>query len=395
MAPAIVQAAGTLSLSQTSVYLSSGQNTTVTTNNTTGSRLNVTSISNAFVAYANVSENTIYVYGLASGFSQITVCTYDNFCNTINVNVDGGNGGNDPVTFGRNNFSMNVSESTTVKLSGGNGSQYVSGTSTNHILEASVYDSTLYLFARSQGSAVVTVCSGSAPCGNLYVTVSNTSNPRFNTNDMPQPTLYQYYSYQLSVSGGTSPYIFSVVSGSLPAGLYLYSGGLVAGTPTSDQGQNVTFRVTDNNGRVANSQSIYIDPAGTVSGALVYANGSLVNDGGTIYITYKNTKSGFANMAALTGLGYKTSSVFSGSTASLSNTNYVVISSAVPHPWGSWVKNGSTIYFVHESGLIPIASYDVFLNNGGADSKVVQMNAQDIGKPVLSIMTMNDSRVRP
>ena len=42
-----------------------------------------------------------------------------------------------------------------------------------------------------------------------------------------------YYSQQLKVSGGTSPYTFSIVSGSLPPGLQLDSFGKITGKPTT------------------------------------------------------------------------------------------------------------------------------------------------------------------
>ncbi len=64
------------------------------------------------------------------------------------------------------------------------------------------------------------------------------------------------------------------------------------------------------------------------------------------------------------------------------------------HKVGSWVKVGKAIYFVHTDGLIPIATFDVFLNNGGKVSKVVTANRDDKSKPLLDIMVMNDPRVR-
>ena len=50
------------------------------------------------------------------------------------------------------------------------------------------------------------------------------------------------YSSQLTASGGTAPYSFSVVAGSLPAGLTLSSGGLISGTATA-AAANANFTV--------------------------------------------------------------------------------------------------------------------------------------------------------
>jgi hypothetical protein len=53
------------------------------------------------------------------------------------------------------------------------------------------------------------------------------------------------YSQQLTASGGTGTYVFSVASGTLPAGLTLTAGGLLSGTPTTQGSSPVTIRATD------------------------------------------------------------------------------------------------------------------------------------------------------
>jgi hypothetical protein len=52
------------------------------------------------------------------------------------------------------------------------------------------------------------------------------------------------------------------------------------------------------------------------------------------------------------------------------------------------------VYFVHELGLIPVPTYEVFLSNGGADSLVVAANPYDFQLLMLSEMVMNDTRLR-
>jgi|SRR5579872_3659679 len=54
------------------------------------------------------------------------------------------------------------------------------------------------------------------------------------------------YSETISSSGGSSPYTFSVYTGSLPPGLSLNSStGVISGTPTSAATYNFTIKVVD------------------------------------------------------------------------------------------------------------------------------------------------------
>lgn len=53
------------------------------------------------------------------------------------------------------------------------------------------------------------------------------------------------YSQTLTASGGTTPYSFAIVSGSLPAGMTLQPDGELAGTPTAAGTFNITVRATD------------------------------------------------------------------------------------------------------------------------------------------------------
>jgi hypothetical protein len=65
---------------------------------------------------------------------------------------------------------------------------------------------------------------------------------------LPNGTVGVAYTQTLTASGGTPPYTFSVVSGTLPAGLTLTVGGVLSGTPTTPGTSTVTIRATDANG---------------------------------------------------------------------------------------------------------------------------------------------------
>ncbi|MEQ1748675.1 MAG: putative Ig domain-containing protein, partial [Prosthecobacter sp.] len=62
-------------------------------------------------------------------------------------------------------------------------------------------------------------------------------------------TVGSSYSQSLTVSGGASPYVYSLATGALPAGLSLNgSTGVISGTPTSNAGASFTLNATDANG---------------------------------------------------------------------------------------------------------------------------------------------------
>ncbi len=71
------------------------------------------------------------------------------------------------------------------------------------------------------------------------------------TSSLPQGAMGVAYSQTLSASAGTSPYIWALASGSLPAGLSLSSSGVLGGTPTVAGTFSFTARVSDHAGQSA------------------------------------------------------------------------------------------------------------------------------------------------
>lgn len=132
---------------------------------------------------------------------------------------------------------------------------------------------------------------------------------------------------------------------------------------------------------------------GTVLSDTTYNSGTLVLDRGTVYLIYRDQKIGFSSQYVFQNLGFQWSSVIYGDTSSIPLV-YIVTNSTYSHPWGSWVKDGDTIYFVHENGLIPVSSYSIFLDNGGLSQLVVPANWYDLQLHKLSKMVKNDSRLK-
>src|SRR5215469_3797274 len=82
--------------------------------------------------------------------------------------------------------------------------------------------------------------------GSQSYTVRINAAPTISTPSLPDGTVSGAYSQTIQVSNGTSPYTFSLVSGTLPAGLGLSaSSGAISGAPTSAGSSSFTIGVSD------------------------------------------------------------------------------------------------------------------------------------------------------
>jgi Putative Ig domain len=85
-----------------------------------------------------------------------------------------------------------------------------------------------------------------------------TSAPSVTTTTLSAGTIGTAYSQTLSATGGTTPYKWTISSGTLPAGLSLSTTGTISGTPSATCAATpVTFKVTDSNSAIA-TQSLAI-----------------------------------------------------------------------------------------------------------------------------------------
>ena len=386
----------TLSFSQNNVNLYLGQSMSISIYSTTGSSsYYISNNSNSGFVTAGISGSTLTVYGQNNGSSTITVCQYStNACGNIFVNV-GGSSGYGNIWFSQSSPTLTLGQNMYVTIYPGNTTYYISNNSNSNVVTASISGNTLNLYAQNSGTATLSICQTgySGNCASLYVSTTGNSGGSlyFTTTSLPQPTVNQYYNQQLQASGGSTPYTFMIISGSLPNGLSLSSSGQILGTPTSNASQTFTVRVTDNYSRTT-TQSFTLTPGG-VMGASTYASGTLINENGTVYMVYKNTKEGFASAAVFLGLGFNFGQVISVNYSGLTDSGYIIRNASAQHPWGTWIKSGQTVYFVHETGLIPVGDYGTFLNNGGQDNLVVPANTWDFRLPMLSLMTYNDPRL--
>ena len=88
------------------------------------------------------------------------------------------------------------------------------------------------------------------------------------TASVPSALAGSAYSTSLAANGGSSPYTWSVLSGSLPTGLSLSSSGVISGTPSANGTSTLTVQVSDATSQTANkSLSITVAPGLSVTTA--------------------------------------------------------------------------------------------------------------------------------
>ena len=396
-----------VTFSQSSVNLNLSQSTTVIVSGGTGAYI-LSGNTNPNVASVTLNGSSLYITALNNGSTNLTVCQSGNStaCGTIYLTVGSGTTTNSLVTFSNNNpvFASGQSQNITIYSSNGfNGSYVLSGNSNPSVTSVTVNGTMLTIIGSSAGSSTITVCqSGSSICGTLPVTITGTGTTSnsltFTTTTISAATLGQSYSYQLQTTGGNGNYTYSITSGSLPPGLSLSTNGYIQGTPTIAGTYTFTLQVTDTSGLTGTANVNFTvnntapTPTPTVASSGYYS-GELINENGTISIVYKNTKTGFANASAFTGLGFSFSNVVTVANSGLSTSGQIVTTASAAHPWGSWVLSGSTVYFVHQSGLIPVPNWNTFLNNGGQGNFIVPANSYDLALPHLAIMTAGDARM--
>jgi Bacterial Ig domain/Putative Ig domain/Immunoglobulin domain/Immunoglobulin I-set domain len=209
----------------------------------------------------------------------------------------------------------------------------------------------------AQFTVVVSNASGSATSNAATLAVNASSSTlQITTSQIPGATLSGAYIATLAASGGTTPYSWSLSSGSLPTGLSLSSSGSLSGTPAVLGSFPFTVQVNDAAGHTASSNfSInVVNPVPSVSISSP-ANGATVS--GTVYVsgTASDTVSISSVQLSVDNGAYSnasgtTSWSYSLNTASLSNGSHTLTAkttdlaglAASSSPVSVTVSNGST-----------------------------------------------------
>jgi hypothetical protein len=112
--------------------------------------------------------------------------------------------------------------------------------------------------AAGQFAFSIRVSDGSGRSATASFAVTTVNALRVLTTTLPEVKAGSAYGATLQATGGTSPYLWTVVEGRLPTGLTLSSGGVVTGTPSGGSPTTVVVAATDASGRVVHSGELAI-----------------------------------------------------------------------------------------------------------------------------------------
>lgn len=183
----------TFSLSSSVANVVAGESQTITM--TGVGPFSVASNSNPSILSASINGNNLVLNGISLGTATLSVCESNNQCSNVSVSVNGLNSvasasTNTTVSFSPSTANLALGQSQTILMSGnsGSGQYYISGNSNSNIASAVVSGSNLNVTGVTSGSDTITVCATGVSCGNLYVTVSNStvvSNTTTTTSNQP------------------------------------------------------------------------------------------------------------------------------------------------------------------------------------------------------------------
>ena len=133
------------------------------------------------------------------------------------------------------------------------------GALSNQTAGSATYVSPVSVTTTFTATVTGTSISDSTKSAKLQITVNPL--PSITTQSVPQATAGTNYSATISASGGSSPFVWSLSSGTLPAGIRLGSSTTnsttISGMPTGQGNSPVTFKVVDATG-VSATQALTI-----------------------------------------------------------------------------------------------------------------------------------------
>ena len=262
-------------------------------------------------------------------------------------------------------------------VSGTNGSQ---GTLSNQTATSVTYNAPGSVTTAFTATITATSVTNAAESATLQIKVSPP--PAIATTSLPAAIAGIVYTTTLSVSGGTSPFKWTITSGTLPAGLALSpTNGVIAGTATGASSRSLTFQVTDA-AAILRARKITL----TVNHALPLDRYDCSLQGAELGVAYSQTLTATGGVAPYTwgltsgslpaGLTLSSAGVISGTpsgTTGTANFTVSVTDSQTPTPAGSSANLSITVTVAPLSvtttslagGVIDTAYSQTLQANGG------------------------------
>jgi hypothetical protein len=205
-------------------------------------------------------------------------------------------------------------------------------------------------------TVTVSNSAGSATSSTAVLTVNAPATLQITTSQLPGGFVAGSYSATLAATGGSTPYSWSLLSGTLPSGLTLNAGGSISGTPSLAGSFPFTVQVKDAAAlsASANFSINVVTPSPTVVISSP-ANGATVSGSISVSGTASDSVSISSVQVALDGGSYSNASgtnswSFNLNTASLPNGSHTLMAkvgdaagiSATSTPVSITVNNGAT-----------------------------------------------------
>lgn len=289
------------------------------------------------------------------------------------------------------NAAYGTAYSQTVTASGGNGSYsfaVFSGSLPSGMTLAS--DGTLSGTPTSSGSYsfTLTATDGNGFTGSRPYTLTIAS-PTLSLSpaSIPGGSTGTPYSQTFSTSGGIAPYSYSMLTGALPTGITLSSGGLLSGTPIASGTSNFTVRSTDAHGQLVDSAyslvigapTINLAPTtlGSMTQGVAYSQ-TLSASGGTAPYSYTVTSGTLPS-----GMTLSPGGLLSGVPTSAGASNFTITAT------DSLASTGSRAYGLTVAAPTPVAGNVSLTVSANSSANPVTLNLS--GGPVASVAVASNA----
>ncbi len=201
------QSGNSLSLSQTNVSLTLGQNVTIFASNATNA-LVINGNTNPSVTSVSIKDNTFFINALSVGSSTITACTSSEGCGSVNISVQPAT---NAVTFSQSPIYVTVGQSVTVTAYGPD-SFYGLANSDQNVVTATLNGSSIVIKGLTVGRVALSLCATGWQCGVVNVNSLSSGSPIPNVTTVSAP-VYSDQPLQLSSFSVSSNNVYGLFLG--------------------------------------------------------------------------------------------------------------------------------------------------------------------------------------